>query len=142
MKTMAMLAAAAILAGCAATPQGLRIGDVRDPAYFRGERVIPLTFPKIQMALFKHEAACGASAKFTLDPRQTGYATLTQMPEPSASYERAIVVDLTQYQGTMMADDRVKAQVYSYYADSATKARIEQLFDSISHPEVCPAPEG
>ncbi|HWK69743.1 hypothetical protein [Pollutimonas sp. M17] len=142
MKTMAMLAAVTILAGCAATPQGLRIGDVREPAYFRGERTIPLTFPKIQMALFKHQAACGASAKFTLDPRQTAYATITEMPEPSASYEHAIVVDLTQYQSTMMAEERSKAQVYSYYADSGTKARIEQLFQSIMHPEICPQPGG
>jgi hypothetical protein len=142
MKTMAMLAATAILAGCAATPQGLRIGDVREPAYFRGERTIPLTFPKIQMALFKHEAACGTSAKFSLDPRQTGYATITQMPERSTSYERAIVLDLTQYQGTMMEEDRVKAQVYSYYADNATKARIDDIFKSIMRPEECPGQGG
>src|SRR3546814_2593271 len=88
MKTMALLAAITILAGCAAAPSGVSIDDVRSPAYFRGERTIPLTFAKIQMALFKHEAACGTSAKLVLEPRETNYATITQMTQPSASYEK------------------------------------------------------
>src|SRR3546814_2177225 len=87
MKTMALLAAITILAGCAAAPSGVSIDDVRSPAYFRGERTIPLTFAKIQMALFKHEAACGTSAKLVLEPRETNYATITQMPQPSARSE-------------------------------------------------------
>src|SRR3546814_666570 len=141
MKTMALLAAITILAGCAAAPSGVSIDDVRSPAYFRGERTIPLTFAKIQMALFKHEAACGTSAKLVLEPRETNYATITQMPQPSASYEQAIVLELTQYQRSMMADERSKAKIYSYYADNDTKKRIEQLFGSITHPEVCPEPQ-
>src|SRR3546814_4248925 len=87
------------------------------------------------MALFKHEAACGTSAKLVLEPRETNYATITQMPQPSASYEQAIVLELTQYQRSMMADERSKAKIYSYYADNDTKKRIEQLFGSITHPE-------
>lgn len=133
-----MLATAAILAGCVATPQGVRIVDVRDPTHFQGERVIPLTFPKIQAALFKHQAACGAAATFTLDPMQTSYATITDMPAGATSYENAIVVDLTQYRAGYLADERVKAQVYSYYSDSATKTRIDQLFKSITNPQDCP----
>src|SRR3546814_14312372 len=72
---------------------------------------------------------------------RSNYATITQMPQPSASYEQAIVLELTQYQRSMMADERSKAKIYSYYADNDTKKRIEQLFGSITHPEVCPEPQ-
>src|SRR3546814_19248775 len=60
------------------------------------------------------------------------------MPQPSASYEQAIVLELTQYQRSMMADERSNAKIYSYYADNDTKQRLQQLFGSITHPEVCP----
>lgn len=138
MKKIAMLLALTVLGGCAAGPAGLRVVDLRDPQYFRGEHTIPLTFPKIQMALFKHQAACGSAAQFSMDPRQTGYATLIDQPAGDANFEHAVLVDLTQYQATMMEESRTKAKVYTYYADSATKKRIDQLFNAITHPDVCP----
>ena len=136
-KAIPLLIALMMLAGCAADTAGLRIGDLRSPIYYRGERTIPLTFPKIQMALFKHQAACGEAPEFAMDPRQTNYATLTLKPAGSDSYERAVIADLVQLQGSMMEESRVKAKVYAYYADSATKQRIEQLFDAIAYPGQC-----
>lgn len=138
MKTSVLLFAAAVLAGCASTPEGLRMVDLREPAYFRGEHSIPLTFPRIQAALFKHEAACGSAPTFAMDPGQTSYATITDKPDGETSYENAVVADLTQYQPSMMEEARARAKVYSYYSDSATKERIEQLFQAIAHPEICP----
>lgn len=138
MKKTVMLMALAMLAGCATGPAGLRMTDLRDPQYLRTERTIPLTYPKIQMALFKHQAACGSAPQFSLDPRQTSYATIVQQPAGAVNFEHAILVDLTSYQGTMMEESRIKAKVYAYYADSATKKRIDQVFNAIAHPEVCP----
>ncbi|NYT44762.1 hypothetical protein H0A64_07975 [Alcaligenaceae bacterium] len=138
MKIPAIFLMVAMLAGCASTPQGLRVTDLRDQRYFRGDYTIPLSFAKIQAALFKHEAACGSAPVFALDPRQTSYATITDKPAGQTSYENAIVADLTFYQSTLMSEPRSRAHVYSYYADSATQQRIEQLFAAIAHPEVCP----
>ena len=138
-KNTALLAVTTLLiAGCASTSQGLRITDLRSPDYFRGDYFISSTFPKIQRALFKHQAACGVDVQLVMDPYQTNYATLVQKPEASTSYEQAIIMDLTQYQANMLAEERVKAEVYSYYANSAAENRIKQVLDAISNPEVCP----
>jgi hypothetical protein len=37
-----------------------------------------------------------------------------------------------------MEESRTKTKVYTYYADTATKKRIDQVFEAIAHPEVCP----
>jgi len=128
----------ALMAGCASTPAGLRMSDLRDPVYFRGERILPGNFPTLQMALFKHEQACGYAPKFALDKDQTSYATIIDMREPSSSYEHAVMIDLIQYKPNYLADDRVKAKAYSYYADAATLRRIDVVYQAMLNPEVCP----
>ena len=139
MQKITMLTALLVLAGCATDTAGLRTVDLRDPEFFRTERTIPMTFPKIQMALFKHQDACGSSPEFSMDPRETNYATIIDRPVGAEGLEQAVLVDLVQYQATMMDDPRTKAQVYTYYADTATEQRIDQLFNAILHPEVCSA---
>ena len=139
MKKMTIMAAALVLAGCAAGAAGLRLVDLRDPKYSRGERTIPLTFPKIQIALFKHKDACGSAPHFSVDPRQTNYATIVDKPADAESFEQAVLVDLVQYQSTMMDEERTRGQIFTYYADTATKKRVDDLFNAILHPEVCPA---
>lgn len=138
MKKWALMLGLAVLAGCAANSSGLRMVDLRDPQYLRTERTIPLSFAQIQRALFKHQAACGSAAEFSVDARKTGYATIVERPAGAVNFENAILVDLTQYQGTLMEESRVKTKVYTYYADSATEKRIDQVFNAIAHPEVCP----
>ena len=138
MKKTVLLAGFVILAGCASTPQGVRLADLRSPEYFRGERSIPLTFPKIQMALFKHQRACGSAPQLKLDPRETNYATIILQPSGDSSYDRTIIADVTQYQASMMEEGRTRAKVYSYYSDALAKERIDQLFDAITKPEICP----
>ena len=139
MKTMMLLMALLTLAGCATDATGLRVVDLRDPKFFRTERTIPMTFPKIQMALFKHQNACGSAPEFAMDPRETNYATIIDKPADAEGFEQAVLVDVVQYQATMMEDPRSRARVYTYYADTATERRINQLFDAILHPEACPA---
>lgn len=139
MKKITMLMALLVLAGCAGSSAGLREVDLRDESFFRTERTIPLTFPKIQMALFKHENACGSAPRFAMDRFQTGYATLIDKPADAENFEHAVLADLTQYQGSMMEEARTKAKVYTYFSGSASEERIDQLFNAILHPEVCPA---
>jgi hypothetical protein len=139
MQKMMILTALLVLAGCATDTAGLRVVDLRDPEFFRTERTIPMTFPKIQMALFKHQDACGSAPEFSMDPRETNYATIIDRPAGAEGLEHAVLVDLVQYQATMMDDPRTKSQVYTYYADAAAEQRVDQLFNAILHPEVCPA---
>ncbi len=139
MKKLVLLVGLTILAGCASTPQGVRLADLRSPEYFRGERSIPLTFPKIQMALFKHQRACGSAPQLQLDPRETNYGTIILQPPGNSGYDRTIIADVIQYQPSMMEEGRSRAKVYSYYSDALSKERTEQLFDAISKPEVCPS---
>src|SRR5690606_12365012 len=125
MKKMTMLMALLVLAGCAGGSAGLRETDLRDPDFFRTERTIPLTFPKIQMALFKHKNACGSAPQFSMDRYQTGYGSIIDKRAGTEGFEQAVLVDLVQYQATMMDDPRTKATVYSYYANSAADAQID-----------------
>ncbi|MDS1142065.1 hypothetical protein RE432_16640 [Pusillimonas sp. SM2304] len=146
MKKWMALLALAVLAGCAKNADGLGAADLRSEAYFRGERVIPLTFAQIQMALFKHEAACGSAPRFAMNPGQTAYATLTDAPAGSDDYRQTIVADLMYYRasdlGSWLTKDeerdwRTRATVYSYYAGAQVDARIEQIFSAIAHPGEC-----
>jgi len=132
-----LVSALALLAGCASGPQGLRQSDLRNPSYFRGEYVIPVSFPQLQMALFQHERACGSAPKFSLDKNQTSYATMVAMPEPSPTYEHAVLIDFVQYKPNYLAENRVKAKAYSYYSDRATLDRIDWAIKPITQPGVC-----
>jgi hypothetical protein len=141
MKKIMLLAGLTILAGCASAPQGVRLADLRSPEYFRGERSIPLTFPKIQMALIKHQRACGSAPQLRLDPRETNYGTIILQPPGNpgdSGYDRTIIADVIQYQASMMEEGRSRAKVYSYYSDALAKEGIEALFAAITKPEVCP----
>lgn len=144
-KRMVLLPAVALalVAGCAGNA-GFRVADLRDSQYFRTERSVPQTFPKIQMALFKHQQACGHAPVFSLDPLQTGYATITQTPSPASSdassedARNTILVDLTRLEGGWFSEARTKMVVHSYYAGADTDKRIDQIFSAIAHPDVCP----
>jgi hypothetical protein len=140
MRVKALMTSLAIvtLAGCATGSQGLREGDLRNENYYRGERFISaMTFPKLQQALFKHEAACGKAPIFKMDERQTGYATLWLHDENSTDLRDSIMVDLTALQSGMMAGERVKAQTYSYYNTSEAKRRVSTIWAAIEKPGVC-----
>ncbi|KAA0888444.1 hypothetical protein [Pusillimonas sp. ANT_WB101] len=144
MKKLALVALLATLAGCATGPNAgltearLTASHMDTSLYHRQDRIIPTTFAKLQMALFKQERVCGSAPVFKMEPRQTNYATLTDMPEPSPTYENAVVAKLTQVMATYLAPERVKAEIYSYYDDAATRDRVERLFDAVEYPGVCP----
>lgn len=139
MKKLAALVALTVVAGCASTAAtGLRLNDLREPRFLRSEQSIPLTYPKIQMALFKHQEACGSAPVFAMEPGKTAYATIIDQPPGATGYEQAILLDLTRYEGTMLSEPRVEAVAYSYYANAETDKRIKQIFEAIAHPDVCP----
>jgi len=132
MKKQATLAVLALLAGCASAPtHGPGINDLRDPQYLRAERKIPMTFAKIQMALFEHQKTCGAGPEFRRDQSSPSYASIVQKLEPSAQWDRTILVDLV-----LLQNAPVRATAYSYYAGNDD--RIRQVFDAVLHPQQCP----
>ncbi|MGB6103233.1 MAG: hypothetical protein WBF88_05215 [Pusillimonas sp.] len=144
-KSMALLALL-LLAGCANNGVGSGAMALRDDANFRGQRVLPMTFPQIQMALFKHEAACGTAPQFALEPGQTAYATLTDKPLVGTSYRDAVLAELMYYRasdlGSWLAKDeerdwRTRAKIYSYYTGTEIDARIDQMFRAVTHPGEC-----
>ena len=147
MKKGIVLLAVLALAGCAGQGTVDSTASLHTDAYSRGERILPMTFPQIQMALFKHQAACGEAPSFALVPGQTAYARLSDQPLEGADYKQIIVADLTHYRssdlgGWLEADEdrdwRTRAKVYSYYDNSQVGARIEQMFRAITNPQACP----
>jgi hypothetical protein len=144
MKKMAMLLGAVMLAGCASQPTGLRETDLRDPELLRDERYINLNFPKMQAALFKHQAACGHAPVFRMDTGHTSYATVLYKPAGTDSLEQAVMLDLVQHKANFLHDERAKALIYTYYMNAEMQERIDYVLRIFAYPELCagdPTPE-
>ncbi|MGE4369774.1 MAG: hypothetical protein AB7E12_08865 [Burkholderiaceae bacterium] len=141
MKPLAFAAVLAVLAGCAATEKkGVGpLDSLRKEVNLRTERVVLSTFPQIQLALFKHQAACGVTYTFRLDPHETSYASVVYMPAAESSGEVAVLADLAWYQPTFRQEQRVKFTVYTEYKNQATEDRIQALFRAIDQPDQCTA---
>ncbi len=131
MKKLIVLAGLIALGGCAAPESGLHLNDLLTPAYFRTQRSVPFTsFAQIQMALFKHQAACGGDITFTANPRNASYGIVSSQKPPAADWRNTIVIDLT-----LMQEIPVRANAYSYHA--GTEAQIQAMFNAMVHPGVC-----
>lgn len=130
MKKLWLLFGLCLLSGCGVTSQNNRLDSVRTPDLLRAEQRIPLSFAQIQMALFKHKAACGSGPVFAADPNDPSYASVTQKLTEEGGPKHTIVVDLT-----LLEDGPVKAQAYSYYA--GVDKQIQRIFNAILHPGVC-----
>lgn len=144
LKATMMIFAGLVLAGCAQeSPQkGLRETDLRSDNYYRGDYVISsMNFPNLQRALFKHEAACGKGPVFVMDKNQTGYATLWLYGDDPRNLRDAIMVDLTALKSSLMAQERVKAKIYSYYNTSREEQRARSIWRAIENPGQCEAAE-
>lgn len=131
------LGLALVLAGCGSTVERSPFDDLRAERFLRTERTVFMTFPQIQQALFKHQAACGVIYTFALEPRETSYATITYQPDPALQGEEPVLVDMVWYQGTWRNDERVKTKVYTPYDNSIISRRITALFDALGKPEQC-----
>ncbi|HEU0230506.1 MAG TPA: hypothetical protein VFR20_08035 [Burkholderiaceae bacterium] len=119
-----------VLAGCAA-PHGLtRYVDLHSEDHLRAQRHILMDFPKIQMALFEHQRACGSAPVFTRSSKDPSYAMITQKLSPGADWKNTIEVDLA-----LLGDLTVQAKAYTYHA--GLEAQIDQVFNAIAKPKVC-----
>lgn len=130
MKKLLLCLGALVLAGCTA-PQGLtRYIDLHSEDHLRAKRHLFMDFPKIQMALFQHQRACGSAPTFTRSSKNPSYATVAQKLSPDADWKRTIVVDLA-----LLDDLTTQAKVYTYHA--GLDEQIDQVFNAITNPRQC-----
>ena len=141
MKVLMSVGLVLALGGCAAGTQRSPFDDLRNERNLRTERTVYLTFPQIQQALFKHQAACGVSYTFALEPRQTSYATVVYQPGPDSPDEAAMLVEMAWYQGSWRTEERVKMKIYTAYGNSAVADRIDAFLAALAKPEQCHKPE-
>lgn len=139
MKTLYVLIVALVLSGCVTDSMGLRPDDLRTSDHLRTERNLPMTFPEIQMALFKHDAACGSAPVFKMKQGETSYATVTESDSAEQPWNQTILFDLMWLKGTWRYDSRTRVYVYSFYSDSNVKRRIDAVFNAILKPGQCDA---
>lgn len=137
MKKLSVFVAAVVLSGCAVDSTGLRPEQLIRPEHLRTERMLPMTFPEIQMALFKHETTCGSAPEFKMKEGQTSYATVTEFEADDQPWNQTIIFDLMWLQPTWRYDTRTRVMVYSFYSDSDIKTRIDTVFNAILKPEQC-----
>lgn len=126
-----------ILAGCATPSTGPQIEHLTKPEHLRTESILPMTFPEIQMALFKHDATCGSAPVFKMKESQTGYATVMEVDGADRPWNETIVFDLAWLQSTLRFETRTSVKVYSFYSDADVKRRIAAIYDAILKPEQC-----
>ncbi len=137
MKKLLALLAAITLSGCAVDSTGLRPEQLTRPEHLRTERTLPMTFPEIQMALFKHDAACGSGPVFKMKEGQTSFATVTEHDTADMPWNQTILLDLTWLKGTLRYETRTRVNVYSFYGDADISRRIDAIFGAILKPGEC-----
>lgn len=119
-----------MVSACTAHNPSLRESDLRADMYFIEEYRIAASFPEIQRALYKHQAACGMAAEFRMDQRQASYGTLRYPLSPDAGWDNAVLLDLTA-----LSSGNTIARAYSYQAAGARV--VPAILESIRAPGVC-----
>lgn len=142
MKKLFALLAVVAMTGCAVDSSGFRPEQLATPKHLRTERNLDMTFPEIQMALFRHEDACGSGPVFKMKEGETSYATVTDRDIESQAWNEVVLFDLMWLQPTLRYDTRTRVYVYSFYSDADVKRRIDAIFNAILNPEECSVPEG
>lgn len=137
MKKVLAIAVAVGLVGCASNQAGSTWQDLIRPDNLRTERTLNMTFPEIQMMLFKHSDVCGRGPVFKMKEGETSYATITESEDTDNERNRAIVFDLMWLQPTLRYETRTRVSVYSFYRDAEIKQRIDSMFNAITDPEQC-----
>lgn len=137
MKKLFAIFTAVVLSGCAVESTGLRPEQLTSSDHLRTERTLDMTFPEIQMALFRHENACGPGPVFKMKEGQTSFATVTEHNVESLPWNQAIIFDLKWLQPTLRYGARTRVSVYSFYSDTQVKERIDAMFNAISSPDEC-----
>jgi N-acyl-D-aspartate/D-glutamate deacylase len=122
---------AVLLAGCATGPSGVRLSELERDIHLRDQRRLPMDFAKIQMALFKHQRLCGSAPVFAVVPNHPSHATVTLKEFPGAGWGDTILVNML-----LLANLTVTTKTYTYHPGQ--RERIDQLFNAITHPDVCP----
>lgn len=137
MKLPGILLATLVLTGCAGSASNDPYGAIRNSINLRDQRVMLSTFPRIQAALMRHQAACGINYHFALAPRETSFANIVYRPANPNADDPTLLSDLAWLQPTFRQEARVKFTTYTDYASSAAEARVQALFVAIEHPEEC-----
>ncbi|MDN5843400.1 MAG: hypothetical protein L0H54_08150 [Alcaligenaceae bacterium] len=119
-----------VLAGCAGQPGVVPLSTLETPGHMVTMRRLPMNFPAIQQALFKHEAACGQTYTFQAAPNSLNQGRVIYRPTPDAGWDTTLLIDLLLYQNLT-----VRARAYSYY--SGQEDAINRMFAAMLHPEVC-----
>lgn len=137
MKKFVVLCSLAILAGCAASGGG-EIGPtvLETPTYMHAERWVPKTFVQVQRAVFQHQAACKANIKFEVDELHPSYARVSMAFDPVPG-QSDVGLNGTMVLGLQLLDGKpARGRLYSYYKPTA--AQIQEAYDAVLHPELCP----
>ena len=143
------IAAALLLAGCAATNHGIGLYQLETSPYLREDRKLPMDFVQIQRAVFKQQARCGSTLQFKVDEQHTSYALVTQPLGEGVGpddWDKQLVLGLTLLQNspskilgvTLREGDEpsTRARLYSYYAPD--KEQVRAIYNALLHPDLCP----
>lgn len=138
MKKLFIFLAAVAVSGCAVDSTGPTTEHLRKLDNLRTERTLEMTFPEIQMALFRHTQECGSGPIFEMKEGQTSYATIHESADTAdLPWNQVLLVDLMWLQSTWRYDTRTRVHVYSYYSDADVKQRIDAIFNAVLKPGQC-----
>ena len=137
---LSVLLSALVLAACATafSSDDPHLRDLRDPDYLRTERTLEMTFPQIQMALFRHDRVCGNAPTFRMRENETSFATIIEHGSEERSWNERIAFDLTWFQPSLRYGMRTRVEVYSFFSDGSVRRRIDAMFNAILNPDACP----
>lgn len=137
MKSLFTVLMISVLAACSSAGSGLHADNLRKSKHLRTERNLPMTFPEIQMALFKHQRECGEAPVFKMREGETSYASVIESESKDLPWNQTIVFDLMWLQPTLRYESRTRVHVYSFYSDTKIEQRIDAIFAAITNPGEC-----
>jgi hypothetical protein len=136
-KLLLVLFGFAVLGGCA-LPQsgGIGLNALETQDYQRDQRWLPRDFVQVQRAVLQHDAACGTHVRFAVDQVHPNYARVMKNMDAGqkaggGGWSTTMVLGIQ-----LMTAKPAQATLYSYYMPDSSQ--IQEMYEIVLHPEVCP----
>lgn len=131
LRSMFAVIGAVLLSACATGERQFGADSVRQERYQMSQVKMPGNFADLQQSLFRHRDACDIYFRFSPDPQQVHFATLTYKRHADDDPKEAVFADLTAY-----TTGNIEVVTYAYYARN--KALARSLIRAFSAPDECP----
>jgi len=118
-----------LVIGCVAM-QNLTVDDLRKPENFRREKIVPLTIPEIQKAIFDYSEKCGLIEQITVDPENSKFGKILIATMGLTQLNAGTLIEFRE------KDQSTEIKVWSYH-EHWTKRQADKILGAVENPKIC-----